>query len=223
MQASTGIVEHVLRTLGMFALTGDPNARHDVAGLPMLGWPLTLLAVVGLVRLWRRRRDGAHALILWSLPIFLLPPLIATEGGSPHFLRSLGLAAPLAVTLGLGGTELVERGRVLRGPGLGVAAGAALTAGLAILGGASGLAYLERPVVDRYDAYSFDLTALASAATAQPSAIVIVDDYDAMSVRFLDAGRHVTIVPPGTDLADTSASAVLARSTDDLALSLGPI
>ena len=26
---------HILKTLGMFLFTGDPNARHDVAGLPI--------------------------------------------------------------------------------------------------------------------------------------------------------------------------------------------
>ena len=40
--AGTGgvnLVDHWLRTLGMFAVTGDPNPRHDVGALPLLGWP----------------------------------------------------------------------------------------------------------------------------------------------------------------------------------------
>ncbi len=40
-------LDHLLRTLGMFAFTGDPNPRHDVAALPMLGWPAALVALVG--------------------------------------------------------------------------------------------------------------------------------------------------------------------------------
>ncbi|MDP9269441.1 MAG: glycosyltransferase family 39 protein, partial [Chloroflexota bacterium] len=106
-ESAGGLIDHSLRTLGMFVVSGDPNQRHDVDGLPLLGWPAFLVALAGLTRLWRNRRDGAHALILWSLPIFLLPPLLATEGGAPHFLRSLGLAAPLAVTLGLGVLEVI--------------------------------------------------------------------------------------------------------------------
>ncbi|MFI5259888.1 MAG: ArnT family glycosyltransferase, partial [Candidatus Limnocylindrales bacterium] len=102
---------HVIRTLGMFGLTGDPNARHDVAGLPLVPLPLGVAAGVGVVRLWRMRRDPSHALILLALPVFLAAPLIATEGGSPHGLRALGLAAPLAVAIGLGAVEIAAWGR----------------------------------------------------------------------------------------------------------------
>ena len=215
-----GLVEHWLRTLGMFAITGDPNARHDVNGLPLLGWPVFLVAVAGLVRLWRRRHDAAHALTLLSLPVFMLPPLIATEGGTPHFLRSLGLAAPLAVTVGLGAAEilgwLTDRwsGRVR------LVAGAVIAAGLVALAAGSATAYLSRPIADRYAAYSFDLVALADAAG--PADTVIVDDYSSTVIRFLDADRLPTIVSPGVELSRPAAGElVLARSVADLAGVLG--
>src|SRR5204863_3509138 len=107
-QADVNLADHVLRTRGIFAITGDPNPRHDVASLPLLGWPITAVAVLGLIRLWRDRLTPGASLVLLALPVFLLPPLIATEGGAPHFLRSVGLAAPLAVTIGVGLAELVR-------------------------------------------------------------------------------------------------------------------
>lgn len=207
-----------LRTLGMFAVTGDPNPRHDVAELPLLGWPLFAVAMVGGIRLWRQRREPAHALVLWSLPVFLLPPLIATEGGAPHFLRALGLAAPLAVAIGLGVAELIDVARVRWGrlPAGAVAVGAGLS--LVVLAIGSGQAYLSRPVADRYDAYRYDLVAMA--AQAGPADMVILDDYSATVIRFLDALRLPTIVVPGRPISPPGAR-VLALSRDDLATALG--
>lgn len=219
-QSGTGLVEHWLRTLGMFAMSGDPNARHDVNALPLLGWPVFLLALAGLVRLWRRRRDAAHALILLSLPIFLLPPLIATEGGAPHFLRSLGLAAPLAVTVGIGATDIVDWVARRWGGRLRIIAAGGLAAGLLALAVGSGVAYLSRPVADRYAAYSFDLVALAEAA--RPADTVVVDDYSSTVIRFLDAQRLPTIVSPGVALTGPGGGGrVLARSRADLAAAIG--
>jgi 4-amino-4-deoxy-L-arabinose transferase-like glycosyltransferase len=215
------LVDHWLRTLGMFVVTGDPNQRHDVAGLPLLGWPLFILAGIGVAGLWRRRRQPADALILASLPIFLLPPLLATEGGAPHFLRALGLAAPLAVAIGVGVQEVVARSRRRwgRGPERLTAGVAAL--GLAALAIASGHAYLSRPIADRYEAYRYDLVALAIAADHRSA--VIIDDYSAGVVRFLDLSDLPTIVPPGERIATPGRfDVVLALLRSDLERALGP-
>lgn len=219
-QSAGGLLDHWLRTLGMFPVTGDPNQRHDVDALPLLGWPVFLIALAGLVRLWRRRRDAAHALLLWSLPLFLLPPLLATEGGTPHFLRSLGLAAPLAATFGLGVTELLDQlsrrwGPRLRGPAV-----ATVAVGLLALAVASGTAYLSRPVSARYDAYTYDLVAMAT--SAGPSDTVILDDYSANVVRFIDAVHPPAISPPGTRPSTPNPGGrVLALSRSDLAAAIG--
>lgn len=210
---------HWLRTLGMFVITGDPNPRHDVAQLPLLGWPLFALAAIGTIRLWRRRDEPGHALVLWSLPLFLLPPLVATEGGAPHFLRALGLAAPVAVTIGLGISWLVEvtRSRWGRWPADAVATCLVLTMAALALG--SGLAYLSRPVADRYGAYRYDLAAMAG--RAGPTDIVLLDPYRATVIRFLDGGRMPEVVEPGTQLSATDrATRVLALSREELSQSL---
>ena len=222
VQADSSLLGHWVRTLGMFALAGDPNARHDVAALPVLGWPLSIVAVLGLARLWRRRRDAAHALVLWSLPLFLVPPLVAIEGDTPHFLRALGLAAPLAVTIGLGFVELVGLVRVRGGRPAGRLAALASAAGLVVLAIGSGTAYLARPVADRYEAYTYDLVAIADAARETPHAAVILDDYSATVVRFLDFHDLPTIIAPRGTLRDPGMySQVIARTQGDLVRVLG--
>ena len=64
---------HVLRTIAMFLLTGDPNQRHDVNELPLLGPLLFIPFALGIWRCWRRRDDHGHALVLLGLVVFLLP------------------------------------------------------------------------------------------------------------------------------------------------------
>jgi 4-amino-4-deoxy-L-arabinose transferase-like glycosyltransferase len=216
------VVDHWLRTLGMFAVTGDPNQRHDVDGLPLLGIPLSIPAALGVGRLWRARRDGAQSLILLSLPVFLLAPLIATEGGAPHFLRSLGLAAPLGVAIGLGVAELIGLARATWGTSAARLMAVAAAALLVALGAASGAAYLARPIADRYAAYSYDLVAMA-AASRDPRDAVIVDDYSSTVIRFLDAGHLPVVVVPSTRIRQPAAYRQLfALRLADLSNALGP-
>ncbi len=223
VQSDSSLPIHWLRTLGMFAVVGDPNARHDVDALPLLGWPLTVAAAVGCLRLWRLRRDPGHALILLALPVFLLAPLLAVEGESPHFLRALGLAAPLGVAIGLGVESLVGEARRRRGATGARGATAITSIVLLALAAASGQAYLSRPAADRYDAYSYDLTAMAAVAGAAHGSAVILDDYAATAVRFLDAADPPAVLAPGTRVADPAAyRAVFACSRAALASALGP-
>jgi 4-amino-4-deoxy-L-arabinose transferase-like glycosyltransferase len=222
VEADSNPIVHVLRTVAMFGLTGDPNARHDVAGLPLLPVPLAVVAAAGLVRLWRMRRDPSHALILLALPVFLVAPLVATEGGSPHFLRALGLAAPLGVTIGLGALEIVEQVRRRRDRAASWLAMAAVAVTLAAVAVWSGWAYFSRPVADRYATFSYPIVSLASYAADHPGSAVILDDYSAMDVEFLDAADQVAIYPPGSKVADPAAHPLyLALSRDDLASTLG--
>jgi 4-amino-4-deoxy-L-arabinose transferase-like glycosyltransferase len=212
---------HWLRTIGMFTITGDPNPRHNVAALPLLGWPLFVVALAGILRLWARRRDPAHALLLISLPIFLLPPLLATEGEAPHFLRALGLAAPLAISIGLGVAELSERAARRWGRRASWIMVSAAASGLLALAIGSGQAYLSRPIADRYEAYSYDLLAMAENAGGQD--VVILDDYSVGVIRFLDADDPPEVATPGTPLPPLSPLAsILARSLADLEAAAGP-
>jgi hypothetical protein len=218
-------VTHALRTLGMFAFTGDPNPRHNVNELPLLTWPFALVAVVGLATLWRGRRQGRNSLILWSLVVFLVPPIIATEGGSPHFLRSVGMAAPLAVLIGVGTAGIFEwlaRRRFPRLPARvsGFAGLALALIGFGSLALGSAAAYFSRPVSERYHAFSHELVAVADAARG-PSQVAILDDFAAMSVRFLGGSNAPRIVAPGTTVDTAGVERAVARSTAELREALG--
>ena len=225
---------HVLRTLGMFLFTGDPNERHDVAALPLLGPLLVIPFLLGIWRCWRLRDDHAHALVLIGLVVFLLPPLLAVEGFAPHFLRSLGLAPYVAACVGLGCLELVRFARSL-GASLGLADSARATqAGWAVcavavagVGVASAVTYVNRPLEDRYAAFTFADVALANAAVDNPtdggpSTLLILDSYDAMDVQFLDAGRLPTIVAPMRAIGNPAVySLIVAPSRADIVAAVG--
>ncbi|MGH7687197.1 MAG: hypothetical protein ACREN2_10330 [Candidatus Dormibacteria bacterium] len=209
---------HIVRTLGMFLVTGDPNERHDVGGLPLLGPLLFIPFAFGVWRAWRLRADHAHAALLIGLVVFLIPPLIANEGGSPHFLRSLGIAPFVAVLVGIGCVEAVRPARSLLGDRGRSAAVLALAATLAGVGAASITTYLGRPVSQRYDPYSFAAVELAAAAHRGAGTVAIIDDYSAFVVRFLDWDSPPSLVSPGAHLRNPGVySLIVALSRNDIA------
>lgn len=213
---------HILRTLGMFFVAGDPNARHNVNGLPLLGPLLFVPFALGVWRAWRLRADHGHAALLIGFAVFMVPPLVANEGAAPHFLRILGLAPYVAALIGIGALELMR----LLTPALGRAhvwaTATAVTGMLVALGAVSTLTYLARPVSERYAAYSFADVELAAAADRGPGAVAIIDDYSAFDVRFLDYERLPTIIAPGARLAHAAVySLIVARSQSDIARATG--
>ncbi len=224
---------HIVKTLGMFFVTGDPNPRHDVAALPLLGPILVVPFLLGMWHCWRRRDDHGYALTLLGLSVFLVPPLVANEGGAPHFLRSLGLAPYVAACIGLGCVEAIAIARRLAqrfgGSQRSVTQTGWTVCAIAVtwLGIASAVIYLNRPVTDRYAAFTFANVALANAAVNNPtdggpSTLVILDSYDAMDVQFLDAGRLPTIVAPMTKVTNPAVyTLIVASSRADIAAAVG--
>lgn len=217
----------------MFLVTGDPNPRHDVSGLPLLGPLLVVPFLLGIWHCWRRRDDHGYALVLLGLPVFLIPPMIANEGGAPHFLRSLGLEPYIAACIGLGCLEGISIARKLAS-GIprserSVAQAGWMVCAIAatLLGIASAVTYLNRPIADRYAAFTFADVALANVAVNNatdggPSTLVILNSYDAMDVQFLDAGRLPTIVAPMTRIQNAAVySLIVAPSRADIAAAVG--
>jgi hypothetical protein len=218
-----GLPVHILRTLGMFGVLGDPNARHDVDAAALLPPALTLLAALGVLRAWRLRiGDPAARLVLVGIPVFLLPALAALEGGAPHGLRLLGLVPFIAALVGLGCAELVERARAARGPRAAIAATAAAGVVLTATGALTAAAYFTRSVGDRYVPYSFALVALGDAARQRPGSVVLAGDYDALTVDFVVRGAPTTVRSPGALISGLApGTPVLAGSLGDLRSALG--
>jgi hypothetical protein len=220
------LLTHVVRTLGQFTFFGDPNARHNVAAMPILGIPLAVVAIIGVAILWRRRRQPSHSLLLLAFPLYLIPQLISPEGGSPHFLRGLGLAAPLSVAIGLGAQWLWKRVAVVLSRGRWSPSLARAVSGLMLgtlfvsVGVASVSANLLRPAADRYDAYAYRLVAMAELSDPDTDAIV-ADEFSAYTIEFLR--RDVLVLQPGIPLADASIMRVLATSLADLRTAVGDV
>jgi hypothetical protein len=214
---------HVLRTILMFGFFGDQNGRHDVAALPLLPIPLTLVGLFGLRRLWRGRRDPADALILLSLPVFMAPPLLFPDGYSPHFLRALGLAAPLGVVIGLGAVELADITRDRWGRPARVAAAALVAVALAGVAAWSGFVYLDRSLADRWEPYSFAPNEMARLALEQPKQAVVIGGFDLVDVEFIVYGTDTAVVDPSTTIQDPHAyTRILALSRSALGQVVGP-
>ena len=218
------IPTHLLKTIGMFGIFGDGNGRHNVSMLPLLPLPLAGLAALGLRRLWRSRRDAASSLILLSLPIFMIPPLIATEGWSPHFLRVLGLAAPLGVTIGLGAAELVEWARRHRWRPAGGAAIAAVALSLALVAAWSGFVYLDRSAADQYEPYRLDIVVAGQYAHDHPNSAVVIDSFSAMNIQLTYWPDPPALLAPGDRIANPAQyRTIVGLNQADLASSLGPV
>ena len=140
----------------------------------------------------------------------------------PHFLRNLGLAPFVGALVAIGGVAVVtELGRRWRAWGWAIGA-VALAAGLIATGAITAHAYFTRPVKDRYSAYTFGLVALAHAANHGPRTVVIVDDYSAFDIDFLDSGHPPTQIRPGTKVTNIARyTRVVAGSRSQLAHAIG--
>lgn len=87
-------------TLGMFFFYGDGNWRHNIAGAPILFWPVAALFAVGLLRnIWRfyeswrlRGHPGLPQTLLLSWFFIGLLPTILSNEGLPHALRAIVVA-----------------------------------------------------------------------------------------------------------------------------------
>lgn len=83
------------RTLGMFLFTGDPNPRQNPAGKTMFDYLSVGILTVGLIALWKKRKDLFLASIFLSIPSFvndiftieLFPEFHYYGTGHPNILR----------------------------------------------------------------------------------------------------------------------------------------
>lgn len=98
---------NVLKTAGMFNFAGDYNWRHNVAGKPLLFWPVGILLTIGVafgaVRIFKNPKQEVDFWILFSwLAVAALPVVVSNEG-IPHALRAILMVPPVFIFAGYGG------------------------------------------------------------------------------------------------------------------------
>lgn len=112
---------NIFKTAGQFNFFGDKNWRHNIAGEPLLSWPAGIFFLVGIITgmaslkkypnsienpQWDQNekntkiRKGFLILAAW-LVVAALPVVISNEG-IPHALRSILMIPPVFILTGLG-------------------------------------------------------------------------------------------------------------------------
>jgi 4-amino-4-deoxy-L-arabinose transferase-like glycosyltransferase len=96
--------DHLIKTLGMFNVWGDPERQYDLPHLPLFDPLVGIAFVIGIAVAWRRRRDDRYAFLLLCLVVFTMVVFLSDR--TPHFLRASGLI-PAAYLLAAVGVEAV--------------------------------------------------------------------------------------------------------------------
>ncbi|MBU6501119.1 MAG: glycosyltransferase family 39 protein [Patescibacteria group bacterium] len=113
---------NVLKTALMFNFRGDSNWRHNISGAPELFWPIGILFILGIFLgasfLLKKRRSHKVSpettilyfswlfTFLWFLLAWL--PVVVSDEGIPHALRSILLLPPAMTFAAIGGIKLHE-------------------------------------------------------------------------------------------------------------------
>lgn len=103
---------NIIKTAGMFNVAGDFNWRHNFAGRPELFLPVGLFFLYGIYLSGKKIRNKKlsaipEAVLLGWLAIVALPVVISNEG-LPHALRSILLIPPVFVLSAIGGMHFYD-------------------------------------------------------------------------------------------------------------------
>ena len=101
------LFDSAIRSLGMFAIVGDPGWPHNISGRPVFDPLSALLMLVGLATVVRRFRQPAYAFILIWLVVMFVPSLLAITY-TPNYLRASALIPALYILPALGTMWLWE-------------------------------------------------------------------------------------------------------------------
>lgn len=95
------LVESTVKTFGMFNIYGDGNWRHNIAGRPLLFWPIGIGFLIGLLSILRHPMSLKNFFLLLWFFVMLLPNFLAPEG-APHALRALGVMPAVFIISAIG-------------------------------------------------------------------------------------------------------------------------
>jgi len=113
---------NVIKTAGMFNFVGDSNWRHNLSGSPELFWPVGILFLIGVFvaikKLIKKSTNQntntlpinakASFWILISWLAIAFAPVVISNEGLPHALRSILMIPPVLILSGIGGIWLYE-------------------------------------------------------------------------------------------------------------------
>ncbi len=97
--ANLGI--NIAKTTGMFFWQGDSNWRHNFSGMPELWWPVAILFLIGFIISIKNLHVARYAFLVAWLIVMLLPVVISNEG-IPHALRSIAVIPAVMIFAALG-------------------------------------------------------------------------------------------------------------------------
>jgi hypothetical protein len=162
-------LDNAWQILLSFSLRGDQGLRQNIPGRPMLDLVQSLGFWVGaLWCAWRLRRSPtARDLPVW-LAATSLPSLLSAD--APQFERMIGVAAPVAMLVAIGGSEIWVRVAGWLGQRGGLRPGARAPGWLAALAAGLGLASAAATAYAFFAVYPV-LPGLAAAFTATPATV----------------------------------------------------
>ncbi|BCX16184.1 MAG: hypothetical protein KatS3mg098_413 [Candidatus Parcubacteria bacterium] len=117
------LIENTLKTLAMFHFKGDANWRHNYSGSPQLFWLTGLFFVLGILKgiAWvidkktkevtrDNQKNNLKFIFLLSLIWLILAflPVVISNEGIPHALRSILMIPPVFIISGIGGFYFFE-------------------------------------------------------------------------------------------------------------------
>jgi len=126
---------NIIKTAGMFNFSGDQNWRHNYSGNPELFWPVGIMFLVGIFfaikniytnlvnKILRKAQNDTYSshpessegfphfpfyvLLSWIFTAAL--PVVISNEGIPHALRSILMIPPVIILAGFGGILIYEK------------------------------------------------------------------------------------------------------------------
>ena len=101
------LLDSAIRSLGMFAIRGDPGWPHNISGRPVFDPLSALLMLAGLVLALRRISQPSYGFITIWLVVMFVPSLLAITY-TPNYLRASALLPALFILPALGANWVWE-------------------------------------------------------------------------------------------------------------------
>ncbi|MCB9460936.1 MAG: glycosyltransferase family 39 protein [Anaerolineaceae bacterium] len=100
------LIHNLVAWAGAWFYQGDAYQTHNLPNRPVFDFPTAIMALMGVIGLWRYVRRLQLALLVIAFAGALAPALLSID--NPHMLRAYGAVVPLTVLLGAGLLWLVR-------------------------------------------------------------------------------------------------------------------